>query len=124
MFEMNVACSTFSLPGIQKHTSHHPLAYSEAARYDGRRKTTVGKTWKGDEKRRIPANINKKVGAFRASGKSHLHKYASAEDECVELPPEDMDKEVLLLPFRNGDKIVAFLRAVRKLYSVAVRKIL
>ena len=86
--------------------------------------TTVGKTWKGDEKRRIPANINKKVGAFRASGKSHLHKYAIAEDECVELPPEDMDKEVLLLPFRNGDKIVAFLRAVRKLYSVAVRKIL
>ena len=42
----------------------------------------------------------------------------------MELPPEDMDKEVLLLPFPNGDKIVAFLRAVRKLYSVAVRKIL
>ena len=48
-------------PGIQNHTSHHPLAYSEAARYDGRRKTTVGKTWKGDEKRRTPANINRKV---------------------------------------------------------------
>ena len=180
-------------PGIQKHTSHHPLAYSEAARYDGRRKTIVGKTWKGDEKRRTPANINRKVGAFRASGKSrsHLHKYASAEDECVELPPEDMEKEVLelsppdmlhvgklgppndvmdhmfevdgifmqkfyydigineratmygghlvgkdvdkvwkeeslvlLLPFPNGDKIVAFLRAIRELYSVAVRKIL
>ena len=42
----------------------------------------------------------------------------------MELPPEDMDKEVLLFPFPNGDKIVAFLRAVRKLYSVAVRKIL
>ena len=41
--------------------SHHPLAYSEAARYDGRQKKTVGKTWKGDKKRRTPANINRKV---------------------------------------------------------------
>merc|ERR1711946_58980 len=31
---------------------------------------------------------------------------------------------VRLLPFPNGDKIVAFLRAIRELYYVAVRKIL
>ena len=31
---------------------------------------------------------------------------------------------ILLLPFPNGDKIVAFLRAIRELYSVAVRKVL
>ena len=164
-----------------------------AARYNGRRKTTVGKTWKRDEERRTPENINKKAGEFRASGKSrsYLHQYGNTEDECVELPDEVMQKEILelsppdmlhvgklgppndvmdhmfevdrifmekfyydsgideratmynnhlvgkdvdkvwkeenlvrLLPFPNGDKIVAFLRAVRELYYVAVRKIL
>ena len=164
-----------------------------AARYNGQRKTTVGKTWKGDEERRTPENVNQKAGAFRASGKSrsYLHQYGNAEDECVELPDEVMQKEILelappdllhvgklgppndvmdhmflvdeifmkqfyydcgiderstmyggnlvgkdvdkvwkeenlvrLLPFPNGEKIVAFLRAIRELYSVAVRKIL
>ncbi len=153
----------------------------------------MGDTWKGDEERRTPANVNRKVAAFRASGKSraYLHQYASAEDECVELPDEVMEMEILelappdmlhvgklgppndvmnhmflvdeifmsqfyynigineratmyggnlvgkdvdkvwkeenlilLLPFPNGDKIVAFLRAIRELYSVAVRKVL
>ena len=82
---MKVFSIIICFPGIQKHTSHHPLAYSEAARYNGRRKTVVGKTWKGDEKRRTPENVNQKVARFRASGKSrsYLHQYASAEDECV-----------------------------------------
>ena len=153
----------------------------------------MGKTWKGDEKRRTPENVNQKIARFRASGKSrsYLHQFASAEDECVELPDEVMQKEILelappdmlhvgklgppndvidhmflvdeefmkkfyydsgideratmygghllgkdvdkvwkeenlvrLLPFPNGEKIVAFLRAIRELYSVAVRKIL
>ena len=175
------------------HTSHHPLAYSEAAKYDGRRKTTVGDTWRYDERRRTPEIVNQRVAAFLASGKprSQLHLFASAEDTCVDLPPRVMQMEILelsppdllhvgklgppndvmdhcfivdrpfmeqfyydcdideratmygnkllgkdvdkvweeenlvkLLPFPNGDKIVAFLRAVRELYSVAVRKIL
>ena len=111
----------------------------------------MGDTWKGDEERRTPANVNRKVAAFRASGKSraYLHQYASAEDEIFmsqfyynigineratmyggNLVGKDVDKVwkeenlILLLPFPNGDKIVAFLRAIRELYSVAVRKVL
>ena len=59
----------------------------------------MGKTWKGDEKRRTPENVNQKVARFRASGKSrsYLHQYASAEDECVELPDKVMQMEILEL---------------------------
>ena len=130
-------------------------------------------------------------GGHRRTSRAYLHQYASAEDECVELPDEVMEMEILelappdmlhvgklgppndvmnhmflvdeifmsqfyynigineratmyggnlvgkdvdkvwkeenlilLLPFPNGDKIVAFLRAIRELYSVAVRKVL
>ena len=180
--------------GIQSQASHHPLSYSKAARYNGRKKTTVGKDWRGDEDRRTPEICNEDAAKFQASGKARtqLHKFFSQESETVELPTSVMKKEILelsppdmlhvgklgppndvmdfmfdenrqfmeefysdiginekqmmygghllgpdvdkvwkeenlvrLLNFPvNGNIIVAFLRALRELYSVAVRKIL
>ena len=193
MKNFQIFVTYFFHSGIQTHTSHHPLVYSKAAKYNGRKKTTVGEEWRGDEVRRTPEDCNLVAGQFQASGKarSHLHKYYNQEDETVELPASVMKKEILvlsppdllhvgklgppndvmdhmfdvdrefmekfyrdiginekqtmyaghllgpdvdkvwkeenlvrLLPFQDGQIIVDYLRALRELYSVAVRKIL
>ena len=70
-----------------------------AARYNGNRKTTVGKDWKGDEVRRTPASIRAQVDAFRASGKAwkFLHEFGNCEEYPGRLPPGYEDKEVLFI---------------------------
>ena len=83
--------------GLQSHTSHHPLVYSEAARYQGARKTTVGTEWRGDEIRRTANIIAVKSDAFEASGKprSRLHEYGNCETIPERLPPGYADKELI-----------------------------
>ena len=85
------------MKGIQSHQSHHPIAYSWAARYSGSRKTTVGLEWRGDEIRRTAAMIAAKSDAFAASGKprSRLHEYGNCETIPERLPPGYADKEVI-----------------------------
>ena len=70
-----------------------------AARYNGNRKTTVGKDWKGDEVRRTPASIRAMVDAFRASGRARkfLHEFGNCEEYPGRLPPGYEDKEVLFI---------------------------
>ena len=71
--------------------------YSEAARYQGNRKTVVGTEWRGDEIRRTAAEVARKSDAFAASGKprSRLHEYGNCETIPERLPPGYADKEIL-----------------------------
>ena len=71
--------------------------YSEAARYQGRRKTVVGTEWRGDEIRRTANIIAGKSDAFAASGKprSRLHEYGNCETIPERLPQGYADKELL-----------------------------
>ena len=70
------------------------------------------------------------VGALALNWAENILNNRKADDVCWTSSGPDVDKVwkeenlVRLLPFQNGDIIVDYLRALRELYSVAVRKIL